>query len=132
MKKILKLMKAHDFHSIYLYLKSQNYNYTIDNFERDFSKIKSMEKFCYLIYLLSMEPSADNSILLCDFLLYTDTFFYDIHPIIRMIIQHAIDLFPLDSRLLNWVISTYKGHPDSPFSEEEIAAFIKTRGQINY
>ncbi len=65
------------------------------------------------------------SLLVCDFLMYTDTFFYDIHPVIRMIVKRAIELFPTENILLEWVISTYENHPDSPFKESEIIEYKK-------
>lgn len=123
MKELIQLWKDREYHSIYAILKEKEYDYTIDNLEKDFGKISSMDKFCYLIYLLSNDYSVKNTLLVCDFLMYTDTFFYDIHPVIRMIVQRAIELFPTESILLEWVISTYENHPDSPFEESEIAAF---------
>ena len=122
-KELIQLWKDREYHSIYAILKEKEYDYTIDNLEKDFGKISSMDKFCYLIYLLSNDYSVKNTLLVCDFLMYTDTFFYDIHPVIRMIVQRAIELFPTESILLEWVISTYENHPDSPFEESEIAAF---------
>ena len=120
MKKLSQLWKKHNYNSIYSVLSEKNYNYTLGNIERDFRKIDSSNKFCYLIYLLSRDYSVKNVLLICDFLTYTDTFFYDIHPVIRMITQHAIEFFPTDNTLLEWIILTYENHPDSPFTNEEI------------
>ena len=55
--------------------------------------------------------------------MYTDTFFYDIHPVIQMFIGRALELFPKDPTLLEWVVSTYENHPDSPFEEAEMITF---------
>ena len=52
------------------------YEYTIDNFEKDFAMISSLNKFIYLIYLISNENTFRNVVLICDFLEYTDTFFF--------------------------------------------------------
>lgn len=123
MKKLIKLWEEFDYYSVYTVLKEKGYDYTIDNLEKDFGKINSMNKFCYLIYLLSNDYSAKNTLLVCDFLMYTDTFFYDVHPVIRMIVQRAIELFPKEKTLLEWVVSTYENHPDSPFENEEIAVY---------
>ncbi len=120
MKSLARLWKEYDYHSIYTILKERKYNYTLENIESDFGKIDSNNKFCYLVYLLSREYSVRNVLLICNFLMYTDTFFYDIHPVIRMIVQHAVEFFPTDNALLEWIISTYENHPDSPFTNEEI------------
>lgn len=123
MKELIRLWKYREYHSIYEILKGKDYNYTIDNIEKDFGKISSMDKFCYLIYLLSNDYSVKNTLLVCDFLMYTDTFFYDIHPVIRLFVQRALELFPTEYTLLEWVVYTYENHPDSPFEEAEIIAF---------
>lgn len=123
MKELLRLWKQRDYDSIYSTLKQTGYDYTIDNLERDFWKIPSIEKFCYLIYLLSKDYSVKNTILVCDFLMYTDTFFYNIHPVVRMITLQALEMYPTDCVLLKWIVSNYENHPDSPYKEAEIIAF---------
>ena len=123
MRKLIRLWKKQDYHSVYEILKAKEYDYTIDNIEKDFAKVSSADKFCYLIYLLSKDFSVKNTLLICDFLMYTDTFFYDIHPVIQMFILRALELFPKEPKLLEWVISTYETHPDSPFGETEMNAF---------
>ena len=128
-KGLTQLWKEYDYHSIYTVLSEKNYSYTLGNIERDFNKIDSSNKFCYLIYLLSRDYCIKNVLLVCDFLIYTDTFFYDIHPVIRMMILHAIEFFPTDNTLLEWIISTYDNHPDSPFTKEEIAEY---KGRIGF
>ena len=91
-KNLARLWKEYDYHSIYTVLAEKDYHYTLENIENDFNKIDSNNKFCYLIYLLSRDYCIKNVLLICDFLIYTDTFFYDIHPVIRMMILHRIQL----------------------------------------
>lgn len=122
-RELIRLWKERDYHSVYEILKAEEYDYTIGNIEKDFAKVSSTDKFCYLIYLLSKDYSVKNTLLLCDFLMYTDTFFYDIHPVIQMFICRALELFPKDPTLLEWVVSTYGNHPDSPFEEAEMITF---------
>ena len=88
-RELIRLWKERDYHSVYEILKAEEYDYTIGNIEKDFAKVSSTDKFCYLIYLLSKDYSVKNTLLLCDFLMYTDTFFYDIHPVIQMFICRA-------------------------------------------
>lgn len=123
MKKLALLWKQREYHSIYIILKERGYDYTIDNLEKDFSSVESMDKFCYLVYLLSNDYSVKNALLMCEFLTYTDTFFYDIHPVIRMFTQRALELFPNNPALLTWIVGTYENNPDSPYRETEIADF---------
>lgn len=123
MKELIRLWKKRDYHSVYATLKTREYDYTIDNLDKDFAKVSSTDKFCYLVYLLSKDYSVKNTLLLCDFLMYTDTFFYEIHPVIQMFIRRALELFPKEQTLLEWVVSTYENHPDSPFDETEMISF---------
>lgn len=75
MKQILHLLKEREYDLVYSILKEEGYDYTIDNFKKDFGKINSIELFCYLVYLLSNDCSVKNTLFFCDFLMYTDTFF---------------------------------------------------------
>lgn len=123
MRDLIRLWKERNYHSVYEILKTKEYDYTIDNLEKDFAKVSSTDKFCYLLYLLSKDCSVKNTLLLCDFLMYTDTFFYDIHPVIKMFIRRALELFPNEQALLEWVVYIYETHPDSPFEETEMITF---------
>lgn len=120
MKNIAKLLKMHDFKTLYELLKNKDYGYSLESFDRDFKKNISSDKFSYLVYLNAREKSVKNILLLCDFLLYTDTFFYDIHPVIYDYLNQGLSMFPADKQLLKWIISIYENHPDSPFSLSEL------------
>jgi hypothetical protein len=129
-RKLIRLWKERDYHSVYEILKTKEYDYTIDNLEKDFAKVSSTDKFCYLLYLLSRDYSVKNTLLLCDFLMYIDPFFYDIHPVIQMFIRRALELFPKEPTLLEWVVSTYETHPDSPFKEAEMITFKEQQSKL--
>lgn len=99
------------------------YEYTIDNFEKDFAMISSLNKFIYLIYLISNENTFQNVILICDFLEYTDTFFFDIYSVIGFFIRQYLNSNPKDLKMKEWVISRYSENPDSPFTRDEIMSW---------
>lgn len=120
MKTVIKKWKERDYNYVYTTLQEKKYQYTLDNLEKDFSSISSIEKYCYLIYLLSKDNSPSNTILICDFLIYTDTFFFDIYPVIRFFIQQSLGVYPFNKSILRWIVDTYDSHPDSPFSEKEM------------
>lgn len=120
MKEIIKQWKKQNYSFVYEQLLKKKFDYTLNNFEKYFSSINSQDKFCYLIYLLSMENTPRNTILVCDFLLYTDTFFFNVHPVIKMFLQQSLNIYPFDISIINWIVDTYDNHPDSPFSCEEI------------
>lgn len=120
LKKIIKQWKNGNYNYVYETLKTKNYDYTLDNLVKDFSSIKSKDKSSYLIYLLSRENTPQNAILLCDALLYTDTFFFDIHPVIHLFLKQSLMLHPFEISILKWIISVYDNNPDSPFSHKEI------------
>lgn len=126
MNRIIKSWKKHDFNSVYNQLKERNYDYTLEGLVKDFHKVDSMDKYCYLIYLIAREFSVENIILLGDFLIYLDTIFYDVHPVIYMLTKQAINMFSNDKKLLNWILDTYEGHPDSPYTLDEINMFKRS------
>ncbi|WP_370806377.1 hypothetical protein [Eubacterium ventriosum] len=123
MKKILKQFKKKNYKYVYEYLAMNKYEYTIDNFEKDFAMISSLNKFIYLIYLISNENTFRNVILICDFLEYTDTFFFDIYSVIGFFIRQYLNSNPKDLKMKEWVISRYSENPDSPFTQDEIMSW---------
>ena len=46
MKKILKQFKKKNYKYVYEYLAMNKYEYTIDNFEKDFAMISSLNRVC--------------------------------------------------------------------------------------
>ena len=125
MKRLAGYWKNKEYSRIYETLKQVEYGYTIDEFQRDFQKIESSNKFCYLVYLNSVECSVKNVLLLCEFLIYTDTFFHDIYPVVGYYLRHTVEKFPDNPQLLEWICLTFEGNPDSPFTLEEIEVFRK-------
>lgn len=131
MKEIIKQWKKGNYNFVYEQLKKKDFEYTLDNLERNFSSINSQDKYCYFIYLLSKENTPRNTILLCDVLLYTDTFFYDVNPVIRMFLQQSLNLYPFDISIISWILDTYDNNLDSPFSSAEINLY-KSKLDNNY
>lgn len=126
MKNIIKQWKQHDFDAVYTSLKEMQYEYSLKKFLYDFKKISSIDKYCYLIYLLSQEYTVKNVLLICDFLTYEDPFFTYIHPVIHMFLRQAVCTFPDSIELLRWIICTYENHPDSLFSKGEMELYKET------
>lgn len=123
MKNIAKKMKKGCFQSVYEELKSANYEYTIEAFTRDFKNVGSEMKFAYLQYLIAKKETPDIHILICDFLQFTDTFFFDIYPVLNWHLRRALEISPNNIKVLQWITCTFNGHPDSPFSDEELNAY---------
>ncbi len=126
MKMIIKKLKNGEFNYVYNSLKKIKYNYSLDNLSKDFSSVDSKDMYCYLIYLLSVEHIPFYYILLCDYILYLGTFFYDIHPVIHMFMKQALEEYTYNKSIINWIIATYENHPDSPFSNDELQ-FLKSK-----
>ena len=125
MKEIIKHWKAQDFNYVYENLKKRDYDYTSLNIARDFKKVKSMDRYAYCIYLLSRELTAKNVVLLNNMLTFTDTCFIDVHSVIEFYSRLAIEKCESNESVMEWIVSYYKGHPSSPFDEEEIEDFEK-------
>ena len=126
MKMIIKKLKNGEFNYVYNSLKERGYNYSLDNLSKDFSTVDNKDMYCYLIYLLPVERSPFYYILLCDYILYLGTFFYDIHSVIHMFMKQALAEHKYNKAIINWIIATYENHPDSPFSDNELS-FLKSK-----
>ena len=123
MKEIKNAIKSGNYLLAYTILYNLGYEYSIESIKRDFHDVDSINIFCFLIYLLSKENSINHVLLVCDFLTFSDTFFYDVYPVIHMILSQALTAYDYNKELLEWIVCSYDGHPESPFSQEEISAY---------
>lgn len=128
---VIKEMKLGNFSKVYHRLLQYNYSYTIDNFTTDFKQVSSSIKFCYLLYLIAKQESAYLHILICEFLMYTDTFFDDIYPIIYLHLKAALALEEDTIKTMSWIIDTFCDHPESPFDSVQMKDFA-TKVVIKY
>ena len=130
--KYKKMIKNGLFHELYLELKETNYSYSIVSFDKDFKGIDSALKFCFLLYLTCVDDSIRLRMLICDFLLYTDTFFDDIYAVIKTHLSAAL-LMDKEQRIviLHWIINNFYGHPDSVYNDTEMESFLKEAISVN-
>ena len=131
MNKFRKYTNKCDFDGLYRELAAEHYDYTLENFTRDFNKISSEKKFAYLHYLIANEETPELHLLVCDFLLYTDTFFFDIYPVVKWHLKRALEISPNSVEVLGWIIGIFaNGNPDSPFSGEELRAYNERLNEL--
>lgn len=119
-KNINKNMSDGNYKVVYDTLKANGYVYTLEEFSHDFSKVDSIKKYCYLLYVMSVEETPEIHLLICDLLMFTDTCFFDIYPVIRWHIVQALKINSQFKNALSWAINIFYHHPDSPFSCEEL------------
>lgn len=96
--------------------------------------VDAEKKFAYLNYVLARKESAEMHIFICNYLLYGDGFFDDIHTVVNWHFRRALEISNNSPAVLREIISNYKDHPDSPFTEEEMVSFetlLKTTGLRN-
>lgn len=125
MKYIVKLLNECSYKNVYELLEKQNYIYSLDSIILDFSNVDAMNMYCYLLYLLSRKETCKNHLLICDFLMFQGTFFYDIYSVIHWHLKLSLKIDPLDYYTLVWIINMFYEHPDSPFQESEIVDIAK-------
>lgn len=123
LKELKDKIKHGDYQFVYDELKNAGFDYTLDNLEREFSSVDDRDMFCYLLYLISNENTPANTILLCDYLVYSETFFYNRETVIRYLLDNCLMKNGNDITLIEWILSIYEYNPSSPYSEEEIAEF---------
>jgi len=126
MKDIIKNMKEKCYCVVYEELKKMNYDYTLQNFAHDFKKVDSATKYCYLLYMIARQDSPKLRILICDALMFTDTFFDDTWTVIHWHLKQALNMEPDNIDILLWIIEILYGSPDSLFSEQEMYDFACT------
>lgn len=131
MRDVLKFWKERNFYEVYCRLKKMSYDYTLGNLDKDFKKILDIDKYCYLVYLISREFTVKNVLLLCDFLMYDDVCFFDAYPVVKWYLMQALNTYPMDKDLLEWIMCTFEGHPSSPFSEEELSVLREHMVRLN-
>lgn len=120
MNELQKHMNNGEYQVLYDKLVASQYCYTLENFTRDFEKISSEKKYAFLMYAIASAETPDLHILICDMLYYTDTFFFDIYTVQKWHLRRALEISPNNKQVLQWIICTFKDHPSSPFSEEEL------------
>ena len=130
MNKWEKWLTNGEFQKLFDELMEKQYCYTIDKFSKDFSRAGSAMKFAYLQYVISRDEKIELHILVCEFLMFTDTFFFDIYPVIGWHLKRALEISPDNINVLQWITCTFNGHPDSPFSEYDLKEFSNRLEQL--
>ncbi|WP_042434482.1 hypothetical protein [Faecalispora jeddahensis] len=125
MKNIIKLLDNHSYKNVYDVLASENYVYSSEALVKDFSETDDMNLYCYLLYMISRQETCKNHLLICNFLMFQGTFFYDIYPVIRWHLDLGLKLDSMNYNILTWIINIFYEHPDSPFLEDELIEFAK-------
>lgn len=122
-KELKNKIKHGDFQFVYDELKKSDFEYTLENIEKEFSSVDNRDMFCYLLYVVSNENTPKHTILLCDYLMYSGTFFYNRETVIRYLFDNCLVKNSNDITLIEWILSMYEYNPDSPYNEKEIANF---------
>lgn len=78
------------------------------------------KKFAYLNYALARKESVEIHIFICNYLLYGDCLFDDIHTVVNWHFRRALEISNNSPKVLREILTHYKDHPDSPFSKEEM------------
>lgn len=120
MIKAKKLFQKHCYSELYELLEKENYEYSLENISRDFSNKESMNLYCYLLYVLSIRRTSEIYLLICDFLMFQDTWFSDIFPMIKWILDSALEQETDNSDIKEWILSVFFENPDSPYTAEEL------------
>ena len=89
-KELKNKIKHGDFQFVYDELKKSDFEYTLENIEKEFSSVDNRDMFCYLLYLISNENTPKHTILLCNYLMYSGTFFYNRETVIRYLLDNCL------------------------------------------
>lgn len=126
-----ELMNQGSFQELYSKLEKLDFSYSLEDFVTLFRKGKAEYKYAYLTYLIAKNEKPEWHILLCDMLLYTDMlFFHDMYTVQKWHVLRALEISPSNFSVLDWVIGVFNDSPDSPFTDNEMRAFVKQRDMI--
>lgn len=123
MNELNKLLSEGLYNQLYEKLNSLNFQYNIEEFTRTFNKVSSEKKYAYLMYVIARAETPELHILMCNFLLFTDTFFFDMYPVQRWHLKRALEISPNNKSVLGWIIDIFNLHPDCPFTKEEMKQY---------
>lgn len=120
MKILEQKMQKGMYKEIYDELESIYFHFTINNIASLFPKMDSYDIYVFTMYAISRKETADKHIVICDALMFLDPCFSDSYNLIAWHLRRALEVFPNNNNVLQWITCTFNGHPDSPFSEEEL------------
>lgn len=116
-----KLLLECRFSEILVLLKEHNQCLSLDwiaNFKED---VPPEKIYSFLTYVLAQEDSANNRILLCHYLMFMNEFFDDIYTVVKYHVLRPAHTREEQQELYEWTLFNFDdGHPDSPFSDEEL------------
>lgn len=118
--KAKKLLQKHCYSDLYELLEKEHYEYSLVNISRDFSNKESMNLYCYLLYVLSIQRTSEICLLICEFLMFQDTWFSDIFPLIKWLLDLELERNPDNLDVREWILSVFWENPDSPYSTDEL------------
>lgn len=111
------------YNDVYNYLDTIKFSYSLEDFAKISNGISSEKKYAYLTYAISKKETVERHLLICEFLLFTDTFFYDVYVVLKWHLKRALEISPNNIKVLQWIVSTFNNHPDSPFNKEELLEY---------
>jgi len=110
---------------VYDELERKHFHFTINNIASLFPQIDSYDIYVFIMYAISRKETVDKHIAICDALMFSDPCFSDSYNLIAWHLRRALDVFPKNKEVLQWIIDSFysTNHPDSPFSEKELSEY---------
>ena len=123
MKEFKRLLSEGNYSALYEKLENMHFHYELEGFTKIFKGVSSEKKYAYLTYVIARAETPDLHLLMCDFLSYTDTFFFDMYTVQKWHLERALEISPNNINVLQWIVDIFSNHPDSPFTEKEMYAY---------
>lgn len=126
MNKIAQLLNDGLYSEVYEELLCEREAFVQDAYSLEFfcgeklNSVNAEKKFAYLNYAVARKESVELHIFICNYLLYGDCLFDDIHTVVNWHFRRALEISNNSSKVLLEILTNYKDHPDSPFSKEEM------------
>lgn len=122
---LIKYLKQKDFEKVYNELEKNKFDYSLNSISKVFPNCDSILLYAFLMYSISKKDTAEKHLLICECLIYMDSYIYEATSMIYWHINYALKISNEIEKIMAWVIEIYGADPSSPFSEDEINCFAK-------
>lgn len=105
--------------------------FSIDNLYREFKETDEFRMYTFIQYVLACEPSVEAHLAAATLVLYGGMNFDGDFVLARQHLIDALKIEPNNLKVLEYILITFPGCPDSPFSDDEIEKFREQFEKLN-
>ncbi len=113
------------------YLHTKKIEFSFDNLYREFKGTDEFRMYTFIQYVLACEPSVEAHLAATTLVLYGGMNFDGDFVLARQHLIDALKIEPNNMKVLEYILDTFPGCPDSTFSDDEIEKFRERFEKLN-